>query len=409
MKFAYVAFDVDGKRFADEIDAADEQAARSSLSDRGLFVVELSRTAGTAAPRGRRGGRRMSRWACLSEFTRQMSILVSTGTPVVQAIGAVERQVQDPRFGTVLGDVRQRVEEGSSLADALARHPRYFDAVARSLVSAGEASGRLDSMLERLALINRQQEVVRRSLMAAMSYPVLLVGIASVVLVGMLLFVIPRFAVLFKSLDTPLPASTAFLMDASDHLRANWYYEIPLAAAAVAGGVIWLGTAAGRRTLATWSLRTPGVSRLVVSLAMARVARLLGVLLESRVPLLDALALTREAMSNHHYAELIRKIEGAVTEGGSISSVAARSTLVTPSFTETVRNGEETGQVGEVLVRLAEYLDEDNSLLVKSLTQMLEPVVLILLGLVVGVVAISMFLPLFDATAATGAGTGGAP
>jgi type II secretory pathway component PulF len=301
-----------------------------------------------------------------------------------------------------------RIEEGSTLADAMAEHPKYFDAVARSLVSAGEASGKLDSMLQRLAVIIRQQEVTRRSLAAAMSYPVLLVSIAGVVLVAMLLFIIPRFAVLFESLDTPLPASTAFLMATSQHIRQYWFYELPLVVGAGAGGVFWLRSAAGQRALATWSIRAPLVSRLVVSLAMARIARLLGVLLESRVPLLESLSLTRQAMSNHHYARLLQEIEDSVTQGGSMSAVVGRSELISPSFAEAVRSGEESGQVGRVLVSLAEYMEEDNSLLVKSVTQLLEPIVLIILGLVVGIVAVSMFLPLFDATAATNGGGAGA-
>jgi len=406
VKFSVVAFDVEGKRHAESVEAASEQAARDTLSERGLFVVELSRGSAEAF-RAAKGRRRLSRWACLAEFTRQMAILVSTGTPVVQALGAVERQVLDPRFAAVLADVRLRVEEGSTLADALAEHPRYFDAVARSLVSAGEASGRLDSMLQRLAVVNRQQEVVRRSVLAAMSYPALLVTIATVVLVSMLLFVIPRFAVLFESLDTPLPPTTAFLMDASEHVRANWWFETPLLLAAIVGGVLWIASASGRRMLDVWSLRTPVLSRLVVSLSMARMSRLLGVLLQSRVPLLEALALTREAMANHCYAELLTEVEEAVTQGGSMSGVVGRSALVSPSFAEAVRSGEESGQVGEVLASLAGYLEEDNALLVKSITSLLEPIVLVVLGLVVGVVAVSMFLPLFDATAATHSVGGG--
>ncbi|HZW11475.1 MAG TPA: type II secretion system F family protein [Phycisphaerales bacterium] len=410
MKFSYVAFDVEGKRFEDAIDSPNEEGARRSLSDRGLFVVELSRGAGRPAAAGgaARPGRRMSRAACLAEFTRQMSILVSTGTPLVQALGAVERQVLDARFGAMLADVRMRIEEGSTLADAMAEHPRYFDAVARSLVSAGEASGKLDAMLQRLAVIIRQQEVTRRSLAAAMSYPVLLISIAGVVLVAMLLFIIPRFAVLFESLDTPLPASTAFLMGASQHLRGHWVYELPIALGAVVCVVLWLKSAAGRRALDTWSIRAPLISRLVVSLAMARMARLLGVLLESRVPLLEALSLTKQAMANHHYARLLEEIEESVTQGSSMSAVVGRSALISPAFAEAVRSGEESGQVGRVLVSLAEYMEEDNALLVKSVTQLLEPVVLIILGLVVGIVAVSMFLPLFDATAATHSGGAGA-
>lgn len=403
MKFSCVAFDAAGKRHEEVVDAPTELAARDMLAEKGFFVLEVGSGAAGSRPQHRASGKRQSRWKSLAEFTRQMSILVATGTPVVQALAAVERQMTDPRFRTVVGDVRRRVEEGATLAEAIGRHPKYFDAVARSLVSAGESSGKLDVMLQRLAAVNRQQEVVRRSLTAALAYPVMLTSIALVVMLGMLMFVVPRFAVLFESLDTPVPASTALLMDLSDHLRASWWWELPAAVLLAAGLAIWVSSAAGKRTLDTLILKLPGFSKLYTSLAMARVSRLLGVLVDSRVPLLDALVLVQESMTNAHFKRLIESIKTAVTRGGSMSSVIARSPLVTPSFAEAVRSGEESGKLGTVLNSLADYLDEDNAVLLKSVTQMLEPVVLIFLGLVVGTIAVSMFLPLFDATAATGA------
>lgn len=400
MKYTYVAFDSAGKRFEDIVDASGEMAARDTLSERGLFVVEMvvGDSIGKAAPK--QAGRKQSKWRCLAEFTRQMAILVSTGTPVVQALGAIERQVTDPRFVEVVGDIRCRVEEGSSLADAIGRHPKYFDAVACSLISAGEASGNLDTMLVRLAAVNRQQEVVRRAVTGALSYPLFLFTIAFAVMIGMLMFVVPRFAVLFDSLDTPLPPSTAVLMKLSDHMRASWWWEFPLVAVGLVGLIVWVFSKSGRRTLDAWSVRMPLFAPLFVSLSMARIARVLGVLIESRVPLLEALTLTQAAMTNCRFKELLVEVEETVTRGGTMSSVVAESDLVSPAFAEAVRSGEESGQVGPVLTKLADYLDEDNAVLVKSITQLLEPVVLIVLGVVVGTVAISMFLPLFDATSA---------
>lgn len=407
MKYAFVAFDSGGKRTEDVIDAASEVAAKDSLAERGLFVVEIGADLPTTRSGERSGGRKQSKWRCLAEFTRQMAILVSTGTPVVQALAAVERQVTDPRFVEVVGDVRRRVEEGTSLGEAVSRHPKYFDAVARSLISAGESSGRLDSMLERLAAVNRQQEIVRRSLTSALAYPILLTAISLVVLVNMLMFVVPRFAVLFESLDTPVPASTAVLMAVSDHLRAYWMWEFPVAGVAGVAAVMWMVSKPGRRAIDALILKLPGFSGLCISLAMARIARLLGVLLESKVPLLDSLTLVEEAMANDSFRRLVGRVKTAVVRGSPISSVIGKSNLVTPAFAEAVRSGEDSGKIGEVLTSLADYLDEDNAALLKSLTQMLEPIVLVILGLVVGTIAVSMFLPLFDATAATGPAVGG--
>ncbi len=407
MKYAFVAFDAGGKRTEDVIDAASEVAAKDTLAERGLFVVEIDSESSSGHSSGVSAGRKQSKWRCLAEFTRQMAILVSTGTPVVQALAAVERQVTDPRFTEVVGDVRRRVEEGTSLGEAISRHPKYFDAVARSLISAGESSGRLDSMLERLAAVNRQQEIVRRSLTSALAYPILLTSISLVVLVNMLMFVVPRFTVLFDSLDTPVPASTAVLMAVSNHLRAYWMWEFPAVGIGVVAAVMWAVSKPGRRAIDSLILKLPGFSDLCISLAMARIARLLGVLLESKVPLLDSLVLVEEAMSNDSFRRLIERVRIAVVRGSTVSSVIGKSNLVTPAFAEAVRSGEDSGRIGEVLTSLADYLDEDNASLLKALTQMLEPIVLVILGLVVGTIAVSMFLPLFDATAATGPAMGG--
>ena len=407
MKFVYVAYDRQGERHADALEAASEQAARDRLAELELFVAEIHEQTARKESVGRwRPG--ASRVRNLSEFTRQVSVLVATGTPVVQALGAVERQLSDPRFAQVVGDVRRRVEEGSALSEAMAQHPRDFDAVARSLTAAGEASGHLDVMLQRLAALARQQDIIRRGVLGALVYPTLLLTIAISVLVVMLMFVVPRFAGLFESLDTPVPGSTLTLLAASEHLRAWWWAEIPGVICAIGWMAWWITTAGGRRTLDTVMVRGPVLGRMARSLAMARIARLLGVLLESKVPLLDSLRLTREAMSNHHYARLLEHVETIVTQGDPMSTVFAQSGLVTASFAEAVRNGEQSGSVGRVLVSMAEYLDEDNGVLIKSATQIIEPIILIVLGLVVGFVAISMFLPLFDATAATGPRGGGA-
>ncbi len=406
MKYAFVAFDTAGKRIEDIVDASCELAARDALSERGLFVSEIVVGESIGKAGTKQTGRKQSKWRCLAEFTRQMAILVSTGTPVVQALSAIERQVTDPNFVEVVADVRNRVEEGSTLSDAIARHPKYFDAVACSLISAGEASGNLNTMLLRLADVNRQQEVVRRSVTAALSYPVFLFFIALSVLIGMLMFVVPRFAVLFDSLDSPLPPTTAVLMKLSDHMRTSWWWEFPLIAVVAVGLIFWMLSQSGRRTLDGWSLRIPLFAPLVVSLSVARISRILGVLIESRVPLLEALNLTQAAMTNSQFRNLLADVEETVIRGGTMSSVISTSDLVSPAFAEAVRSGEESGQIGPVLTTLADYLDEDNAIMVKSITQLLEPVVLVVLGVVVGTLAISMFLPLFDATSAVNPGGG---
>lgn len=402
MKFECVTFDRNGRRQTERVEAASRAEATELLGRKGLFVLEVSEASEAAltSANARRGIalRGADRTKCLAEFTRQLSIPVGTGTPVVQAMAAVERQTKNETFRAVVADVRRRVEEGSTLADAMEKHPRVFDAVARSLVAAGESGGHLDDMLARLAALMRQQEVMRGSIIGAMVYPTLLIVVAFSVLILMIAFVIPRFSGLFETLDAPLPPTTALLMSTSELLRAYWWGVI-IVLGCIGGGVFyWLATPSGRELLDTLAVRAPRLGKLVRSLVTARIARLLGVLLESRVPLLESLVLTRQAMTNSHYRALLVKIEEAVTRGEAMSDALAASDLVTPSFAEAVRNGEQGGRVSSVLLNLANCMDEDNAMVVKSVTSIIEPLILIGLGLVVGFVAISMFLPLFDVT-----------
>lgn len=405
MKFHYNAFDRNGRAVDGVIDAASVAEASETLRRDGMFVSSLveAEGAGAAAAKGRRGRIKLRH---VVVFMRQLSVLISTGTTVVEALAALERQAQEEAWRRVVADVRSRVEEGTPLSEALAAHPSCFDPVCRSLVAAGESGGKLDVMLDKLASLLRQQQHVRSTVIGALIYPALLIVVSVSVLGAMLGFVMPRFAGLFQTLDMPLPPTTKALMAISNGLVSYWWGVVPGLAAAVVGLALWLRTEGGRRVLHTFLARAPQIGRITRSFATARIVRLLGVLLQSRVPLLEALELTRQSCTNVLYAELLRRTEDAVTRGDSISTVMSGSDLVHPSVSEAVRNGERSGRVGEVMLNMADFLDEDNTVVIRSLTSILEPVILIVLGLVVGVVALSMFLPLFDLTAMTGGGGG---
>jgi type II secretory pathway component PulF len=337
-------------------------------------------------------------------LSRQLHSLVSCGTPLVEALGASQRQARPGPWQNVLADVRARVEQGTPFSVAMENHPEYFDAVCRSLVGAGESSGNLPAMLERIAVITRKDLSIRNNILGAMVYPCVLLVVALSVLSLLLVFVIPRFEELFKSLDAPLPPTTQVLLVASKGLRAYWWAVIPAAIVPVAGLWLWLKTADGRKLVDTVLLRLPQVGDIVRSFSTARIARVLGMLLESHVSVLDALSLTREAVTNHHYRLLMTRAQEAVTAGRSIYTAFAETDLVGPAVSEAIRSGEQSGQVGPMLTHIADFLDEDNEIVVRSLTSIIEPVILVCMGILVGTVAVSMFMPLFDLTAMTQGG-----
>ncbi|MGQ0628786.1 MAG: type II secretion system F family protein [Phycisphaerales bacterium] len=410
MKFAYRAYDKAGKTLSGAIESGSTDSAREALKSQGLFVTEI-KAGGVSAL-----SEQPTRAGVLAFFTqggrfrdvallfRQISVLIATGTPVVEALLVQERQIKPGPWKDAVADVRKRVEEGSALSEAMNARPEYFDAVCRSLVAAGESRGKLGEMLQRLATLMRQQMRVRSALLGAMVYPCLLIVVAVAVMAMMMGFVLPRFTGLFETLGAPLPPTTQVLMTMSAWLTQWWWAAL---AALIGGGFaakLWLDSESGHRAIDTFMVRAPQIGRIVRAMATARIARVLGVLLEGKVTLLDALALTRQATTNSLYRQLILRAEDGVTRGEPVSAAFADESLISQSFCEGLRAGERTGQVAPVLLTLADFLDEDNEVVVKSITSILEPLILIGLGIAVGFVAVSMFMPLFDLA---GAGTAG--
>ena len=402
MKLAYKAVDKSGRVTADSIEAVSTREASDRLRQRGLFVTEIGESRADhcpAAPPVRRAARSVK---SLALWTRQLCVLVRSGTPLAQALAAIERQTAAGPWKDVLVDLREKVEEGVALSEAMGRHAEVFDEVTRSLVAAGESSGQLGLMLDRVAMLSRQQLKTKRALTGAMIYPALLIGVGSVVTLVMLLAVIPRFSELFDSLNAGLPPTTRFLMVVSDGLRNYWWAILVGLATVVLAARSYLSSAAGRRALDGWLVGAPYFGAVMRSVATARIARLLGVMLESRVPLLDALRLARHTTGNRLYADLMGKATEAATRGEPISGVFARSRLISPSVSEALRHGEQNAQIGPIMTDMADFLDEENEVIVKTAMTVLEPLILIALGFVVGFIALSLFIPLFDLASTAG-------
>lgn len=408
MKFAYQGYEKSGAPARGTVEASDKHEATEALRKKGVFVTELTEAAppDAVSKEDRAAARRFGagkRLEAVASFTRQLSLLVSTGTPLVEALASLERQsAAGAEFKAVLADLRHRVEEGGQLSEAMAAHPLYFDPVCRSLICAGEQGGGIEVMLDRLAKLIRQQVKVRKTVQGAMIYPILLIVVAVVVITALLGFVLPRFEGLFQTLDTPLPAATKGLMSLSEILRAYWWAFGGGLVAAVVGMKLWIGSAQGRASLDKLLVTAPQVGRMSRSFATARIARMLGTLLEGKVALLEALELTKQSMRNSLYVALLNHAQEAVTRGENVSTALADPKLIDPSVCDALRSGERTGRMATVLVNVADHMDEDNEVLVKTLTGLMEPAILVVLGLIVGVIAISMFLPLFDLTAASG-------
>src|SRR5256714_4891192 len=265
MKFIYSAFDKTGKTVASSIEAPTEAEAREALRKQELFVSDFRAAGASSAPGAIKSIRYGVRLKHLATLSRQLHVLVSSGTPLTQALSAIERQCEDKRWKPVLESLRKRVEEGAQLSDAMRAQSQVFDPVCRSLVHAGETSGQIVKMLDRLALMTRKQLHLRSSIRGAMVYPIVLVGIGVIVLNLMLLFVLPRFAGLFKTLDTPLPPTTKMLMMMSEVLAGYWWLIIIVITGLGFGLWAWLNKLGGWETIQSLILKIPKMDRMARS------------------------------------------------------------------------------------------------------------------------------------------------
>jgi type II secretory pathway component PulF len=413
MRLAYQAFDRGGKSVASVIDAASVEEATEQLRRQGFYVTALKRADGereavpgaspALAGSSRLGmlgrGRRMKH---LAMFTRQLYVLLCTGTPMVEALGALERQSRDAGWRAVIAELRREVEEGKSLSEAMDHHPACFDAVYRSLIRAGESGGKFEPILDRLSQLTRKQLQTRNAISGALVYPILLMGVSVVVLTAMLVFVLPRFGTLFETLNMPLPPTTRVMLMVSDALIGYWWAIVPGLIASVAGAVYWCHTPAGRRWLDVALIRVPLIRDATRSFITARIIRLIGVLSDSYVPLLDALDLAKQAANHSAYRDLMTRAQDAVSRGEPISTAFRDDRLISPTVYEAIRSGEQTGKVSSLMLNMADFLDEENEVLLKAVTSIIEPIILIGLGVLVGLLAVSMFMPLFDLTAQAG-------
>jgi len=333
-------------------------------------------------------------------FTRQMAMLLTSGSGIVPALTAIGPQMRSLQHRAMLEAIRSDLEEGLTLTDALSRYPRAFDASYCAVVAAGESSARLPQMFARLALIIGKRRAMRNRVIGSLIYPALLIGLSVKIMAVMLFFVVPRFAGMFTTLGVEVPVTTRLLMQLAGALRGYWYL-LALALAAIFSGAVYIVRSdKGRQFLADVQIRIPLLGRLASRLIQAQTFRILGMLLEARVGLLEALDLARGVTRNQRFQELYNTMCDSVTRGDSISAALDAHDLISTTIIQAVRTGEQSGRLGEAISYTADVLDEENTELLAVVTKLIEPLVLIVMGVIVGAVAIALFMPLFDMTSA---------
>jgi general secretion pathway protein F len=403
--YEYLGLDVAGKPAKGIVDADSPKSARGRLRKQGVFPTDVwEKREGATRGRGldvqidfSKIGQRV-RVEDLAQMTSQLGTLIGAGIPLVDALGALIEQTESPKLQASLVDVRQKVNEGISLAKALRAHPTVFDDLYVNMIDAGEQSGALDLVLERLTSYTESQVALRGKLVAAVTYPVLMMLVSSALVLGLFTFVIPRLKRIFDSFDAALPLITRILFGASNLVTGYWWALGMLGAAAAWGTRAWLRTPKGRAWWHRAQLRLPVFGKINRLVAVSRFCRTLATLLVSGVPILTALSIVKSVVGNDIIAAAIEAAGKNIAEGQSVAVPLKQSGQFPPIVTHMIAIGEKTGELEGMLSKVADSYDSQVENTVNALTSLLTPIMTLFMGGVVAVIALGILLPMLNLT-----------
>jgi type IV pilus assembly protein PilC len=393
--FAYSAINAQGVELTGEISAPDLTSAREQLRVKGLLAQSIREVADGAGLGQTSIGSKKVKPKSLQIFSRQFATMIEAGLNVVSALVILEQQTDDEALGGVIAELRKDVEGGLLLSEAMLRHPKVFSRLYVSMVEAGEAAGILDIVLDRVAFQIEKQEAIRRRVKGAMVYPTMVLIFATLVLVGMLMFLVPVFVKIFASLNGQLPTLTRYVVAVSDLLRGKPYI-ILLIPLSVWGFMKWKKTESGRQKWDAFKLKVPmRIGDTVLKVTMARFSRTLSTLVAAGVDIIKALEITGQTAGNWVIEEALAGVRAKVHEGIPIAQPLVENEIFPPMVAQMVKIGEETGELEKMLSKIADFYEDEVDASVQSLTSIVEPIMMIGVGIMVGIIIISMYLPMF--------------
>jgi type IV pilus assembly protein PilC len=406
-QFAYSAINAQGAVHKGEISAPDVSAARDLLLGGGLLADKIAEIKQADSTKSTQPGRfeKKVKPKSLQVFSRQFATMIEAGLSVVTALVILEQQTDDPALGKVIDDVREQVETGALLSEAMARHPEVFSRLYVAMVEAGEAAGVLDTVLDRVAVQIEKEQKIKRRVKGAMIYPSVVLTFATLVMVGMLMFLVPIFVKIFDQLGGDLPTLTQYVLHASNALRHPWFSFLPIPGvifiSAAAGGAFfwfkrWKKTESGRAKWDRIKLRMPmSIGGVVRKVSMARWSRTLSTLIASGVDIMRALEITAQTAGNWVVEQETENLRHRVEEGASIAQPLIESEVFPPMIAQMVKIGEETGELEKMLSKVADFYEDEVDASIQALTSIIEPMMMVGVGVMVGIIIISMYLPMF--------------
>ena len=372
------------------VEAPDQRAAIARLREKRLSVTEIKPSAGKKKIKG------SVKSNDVVMFSRQLSTLVSAGVPIVQGLTILEEQAENPAFQAVVGALRVDIEAGLSIADGMKKHPTAFTELYVAMIRAGEVGGILDTILERLSGFLEASEALKAKVKSALMYPTVVFSVAGLITIFLIVFVIPIFKDIFGGFNAELPFITQVIIDLSDFLRQKSIILIPVLGLAGWGANKWRKTPKGIARVDDISLKVPVFGILLKKVAIAKFTRTLGTLIKSGVPILQGLETVAKTAGNKTIEKAIMQSYDSIKEGGRIADPLKRSGIFPPMVIQMISVGEETGGLDNMLNKIADFYDQEVDTAVKGLTSMIEPLIMVVLGVVIGTIVIAMFMPMFS-------------
>lgn len=410
--FKFEAMNAQGETVKDELEATNSEEAIQKIRGRNLFPTNVTEKAAKKARQKKSAtapGESKKSLAiggvsakALTTFTRQLSTLQDAGLPVVRSIKILEHQMKPGSLKNSLIDVADDVESGSTFSEALAKHPRIYDKLYVNMIRAGEIGGVLDQILQRLADFREKSQRLKKKIIGAMVYPTVVIVVAGGIVTGIMIFIVPKFEKMFAEFDTELPGPTVMLMNVSNFLQHEWYVGL----AVIFGAFVMLkaigATKTGGFMLDTVKLKLPVFGVIIGKSTISRFARTLGVLISSGVPILEALSIVKETAGNAVVARAINNVHDSIREGESLAEPLAESKVCDDMVVNMIAVGEETGDLDKMLIKVADTYDDDVDTAVEGMTSLIEPVMIVVLGAMVGSIVIALFMPLIELMGSVG-------
>ncbi|MBT8494702.1 MAG: type II secretion system inner membrane protein GspF [Deltaproteobacteria bacterium] len=409
--YAYKGIGPSGKPVSGVKDAESPKAVRQAMRRDGVVVTDVDLSKGKkSASRGKGINKDVDfgdffggvKKAEIGAFTRQLATLVKAGIPLAESLGAMFEQTENIKFKHSIEQIRSAVNEGSSLADALSKHPKLFDDLFVSMVRAGETAGNLDDVLIRLADFLESSEKLKSKVQGAMAYPLIMIAVGVIIMVILMVAVVPKITGLFKQQDKALPLNTELLIGFADFLKNHWLLTFVFIGLAIWGARAYVKSKSGKVKWHNFLLGAPALGTLVKQIAVGRFARTLGTMLEAGVPMLRALDTAKEVLGNVILVDAVDKAKIAVTEGESLAVSLRRSGHFPPTVTHMIAVGERSGTLENMLLRVADNYDQNVDMKLTKFTSLLEPLMLVVMGGAVAFVVFSILMPLMDMSSFAG-------